>query len=190
MSELLEIIQELTSLRLSSHQVSLLLSSIWVQASWIENTPANFQALAHTYSIALLFSRSKVGYSSNSYVLGVFHFSCAALIVILILGESSFFFFLFFLFLFFSCFPRVTEQPKVQGQDSIGSFWSCMSANYLSCVNISRICQSNSVGYVEQVYIQFILACYYYISKTLQVMFLISFLLVYKVNFLVQVCIK
>lgn len=86
MSELLEIIQELTSLRLSSHQVSLLLSSIWVQASWIENTPANFQALAHTYSIALLFSRSKVGYSGNAYVLSVFHFSCAALIVVLIVG--------------------------------------------------------------------------------------------------------
>lgn len=51
--------QELTSLRLSSHQVNLLLSSIWVQASWTENTPANFQAMAHTYSIALLFSQSK-----------------------------------------------------------------------------------------------------------------------------------
>ncbi|XP_048333178.2 protein SEMI-ROLLED LEAF 2 isoform X1 [Ziziphus jujuba] len=50
---------ELTSLRLSSHQVNLLLSSIWVQATSAENTPANFEAMAHTYNIALLFTRSK-----------------------------------------------------------------------------------------------------------------------------------
>ncbi|KAG9141787.1 hypothetical protein Leryth_026122 [Lithospermum erythrorhizon] len=50
---------ELTSLRLSSHQLSLLLSSIWVQAMSMENGPANFEAMAHTYNIALLFTRSK-----------------------------------------------------------------------------------------------------------------------------------
>ncbi|KAK7325073.1 hypothetical protein VNO77_29132 [Canavalia gladiata] len=50
---------DLSSLRLSSHQVSLLLSSIWVQATYVENGPANYEALAHTYSIALLFTRSK-----------------------------------------------------------------------------------------------------------------------------------
>ncbi|XAR48715.1 hypothetical protein NMG60_11031619 [Bertholletia excelsa] len=49
----------LTSFRLSSHQVSLLLSAIWVQASSLENTPANFEAMAHTYNIALLFTRYK-----------------------------------------------------------------------------------------------------------------------------------
>ncbi|CAN1247908.1 Protein SEMI-ROLLED LEAF 2 [Linum perenne] len=49
----------LTSLRLSSHQVSLLLSSIWVQAINAENAPANFEAMANTYYIALVFSRSK-----------------------------------------------------------------------------------------------------------------------------------
>lgn len=48
------------SLRLSSHQVNLLLSSIWVQATSAENTPANFEAMAHTYNMALLFTRSKV----------------------------------------------------------------------------------------------------------------------------------
>ncbi|KAL2506308.1 ARM repeat superfamily protein [Abeliophyllum distichum] len=52
-------LQETTSLRLSSHQVSLLLSSIWVQATLIGNTPENFEAMAHTYYIALLFTRSK-----------------------------------------------------------------------------------------------------------------------------------
>ncbi|MCD9646663.1 hypothetical protein HAX54_036689 [Datura stramonium] len=50
---------ELTSLRLSSHQVSLLLSSIWVQATLTDNAPSNFDAMAHTYKIALLFTRSK-----------------------------------------------------------------------------------------------------------------------------------
>ncbi|CAN1247911.1 Protein SEMI-ROLLED LEAF 2 [Linum perenne] len=50
---------QLTSLRLSSHQVSLLLSSIWVQAINAENAPANFEAMANTYYIALVFSRSK-----------------------------------------------------------------------------------------------------------------------------------
>ncbi|XP_019413638.1 PREDICTED: uncharacterized protein LOC109325629 isoform X2 [Lupinus angustifolius] len=50
---------ELSSFRLSSHQVSLLLSSIWVQATSAENGPANFEAIAHTYSVAVLFTRSK-----------------------------------------------------------------------------------------------------------------------------------
>ncbi|KAL7176895.1 hypothetical protein ACSBR2_030265 [Camellia fascicularis] len=49
----------LTALRLSSHQVSLLLSAIWVQATSTENTPANFEAMAHTYNITLLFTRNK-----------------------------------------------------------------------------------------------------------------------------------
>ncbi|MED6160367.1 hypothetical protein PIB30_050822 [Stylosanthes scabra] len=50
---------ELSSFRLSSQQVSLLLSLIWVQATSAENGPANFEAMAHTYSIVLLFTRSK-----------------------------------------------------------------------------------------------------------------------------------
>ncbi|KAJ4956302.1 hypothetical protein NE237_013085 [Protea cynaroides] len=51
--------KELTSLRLSSHQVGLLLSSLWVQATSTENIPANFEAMAHTFNLSLLFSRSK-----------------------------------------------------------------------------------------------------------------------------------
>ncbi|CAN0858049.1 Protein SEMI-ROLLED LEAF 2 [Linum grandiflorum] len=39
--------------------VSLLLSSIWVQAINAENAPANFEAMANAYYIALVFSRSK-----------------------------------------------------------------------------------------------------------------------------------
>ncbi|XWS35272.1 hypothetical protein CRYUN_Cryun21dG0111900 [Craigia yunnanensis] len=64
---------QLASLRLSSHQVSLLLSSIWVQANFAENTPGNFEAMAHTYNIAVLFTRSK----SSSYMALVRSFQLA-----------------------------------------------------------------------------------------------------------------
>lgn len=46
-------------LRLSSHQTTLLFSSIWVQAVSPENTPENYEAIAHTYSLLLLFSRAE-----------------------------------------------------------------------------------------------------------------------------------
>ncbi|KAK9059084.1 hypothetical protein SSX86_021703 [Deinandra increscens subsp. villosa] len=48
-----------SSLRLSRHQVSLVLSSIWVQATMTGNTPENFEAMAQTYSLALYFTLSK-----------------------------------------------------------------------------------------------------------------------------------
>ncbi|KAK1430463.1 hypothetical protein QVD17_13204 [Tagetes erecta] len=48
-----------SSLRLSRHQVSLVLSSIWAQATMTGNTPANFEAMAQTYSLALFFTLSK-----------------------------------------------------------------------------------------------------------------------------------
>ncbi|XP_024991124.1 uncharacterized protein LOC112525288 [Cynara cardunculus var. scolymus] len=48
-----------SSLRLSRHQVSLVLSSIWIQATLAGNAPANFEAMAQTYSLALLFTLSK-----------------------------------------------------------------------------------------------------------------------------------
>lgn len=47
-------------IRLSSHQITLLLSSIWVQSIYPLNTPENFEAIAHTYSLVLLVARSKV----------------------------------------------------------------------------------------------------------------------------------
>ncbi|CAH8308963.1 unnamed protein product [Eruca vesicaria subsp. sativa] len=52
-------IKSLCSLRLSSHQVNMLLSSLWIQATSTENTPANFVAMACTYNITLLFSVAK-----------------------------------------------------------------------------------------------------------------------------------
>lgn len=47
------------SLRLSSHQISLLLSSIWAQSISPANMPENYEAIAHTYCLVLLFSRAK-----------------------------------------------------------------------------------------------------------------------------------
>ncbi|KAL9232569.1 hypothetical protein vseg_007668 [Gypsophila vaccaria] len=50
---------ESSSLRLSSRQITLLLSSIWAQSISPENTPENYEAIAHTYSLILLFARAK-----------------------------------------------------------------------------------------------------------------------------------
>ncbi|XP_006648302.1 protein SEMI-ROLLED LEAF 2-like [Oryza brachyantha] len=50
---------ESTLLRLSSRQTTLLLSSIWSQAISPKNTPQNYEAIAHTYSLLLLFLGSK-----------------------------------------------------------------------------------------------------------------------------------
>ncbi|KAK8609218.1 hypothetical protein V6N13_025524 [Hibiscus sabdariffa] len=47
------------SLRLSSTQISLLLSSIWAQSVSPQNTPQNYEAIAHTYSLVMLFARAK-----------------------------------------------------------------------------------------------------------------------------------
>ncbi|KAK6124840.1 hypothetical protein DH2020_041416 [Rehmannia glutinosa] len=49
-------------LRLSSHQISLLLSSLWAQSISPANMPENYVAIAHTYSLVLLFSRAKNSY--------------------------------------------------------------------------------------------------------------------------------
>ncbi|XP_052176294.1 protein SEMI-ROLLED LEAF 2 isoform X2 [Diospyros lotus] len=50
---------ESVSLRLSSRQISVLLSSIWAQSISPANMPENYEAIAHTYSLVLLFSRAK-----------------------------------------------------------------------------------------------------------------------------------
>ncbi|XP_027356359.1 uncharacterized protein LOC113865798 isoform X3 [Abrus precatorius] len=76
---------ELSSFRLSSHQVSLLLSSIWVQATSMDSGPANFEAMAHTYSIALLFTRSK----TSSYMALVRCFQLAFSLMSLALDQEG-----------------------------------------------------------------------------------------------------
>ncbi|XP_055817871.1 protein SEMI-ROLLED LEAF 2-like [Solanum dulcamara] len=46
-------------LKLKIRQISLLLSSLWVQAISPTNTPENYEAIAHTYSLVVLFSQTK-----------------------------------------------------------------------------------------------------------------------------------
>lgn len=50
---------ETYTLRLSSRQITLLLSSIFVQSLSSANFPENYEGIAHTYSLILLFSRAK-----------------------------------------------------------------------------------------------------------------------------------
>lgn len=50
---------EAVPLRLSSRQITLLLSSIWAQSISPANMPENYEAIAHTFSLVLLFSRAK-----------------------------------------------------------------------------------------------------------------------------------
>ncbi|KAF8103997.1 hypothetical protein N665_0181s0019 [Sinapis alba] len=52
-------IKSLCSLRLSSHQVNMLLTSLWIQATSTENTPANLEAMASTFNTTILFSLAK-----------------------------------------------------------------------------------------------------------------------------------
>ncbi|KAL0709848.1 hypothetical protein Bca4012_016826 [Brassica carinata] len=65
-----QISQEVIPLRLSSHQICLLLSSIWVQSLSPHNMPQNYEAIANTYSFLLLFGRTKN--SSNEVLLWSF----------------------------------------------------------------------------------------------------------------------
>nr|WRQ20296.1 protein SEMI-ROLLED LEAF 2-like [Citrullus colocynthis] len=51
-------------LRLSSRQITNLLSSIWAQAISPLNKPENYEAIAHTYCLVLLFARTKGAGSS------------------------------------------------------------------------------------------------------------------------------
>ncbi|XP_027351088.1 uncharacterized protein LOC113862158 [Abrus precatorius] len=50
---------EAASLKLSKHQIYRLLSSIWAQSISPGNMPANYEAIAHTYTLVLLVSRAK-----------------------------------------------------------------------------------------------------------------------------------
>ncbi|CAL0310588.1 unnamed protein product [Lupinus luteus] len=47
------------TLGLSSNQITRLLSSIWAQSISPENMPENYEAIAHTYSLVLLFAKAK-----------------------------------------------------------------------------------------------------------------------------------
>ncbi|GJS76902.1 protein semi-rolled leaf 2 isoform X1 [Tanacetum coccineum] len=61
-----------SSMRLSGHQVGLVLSSIWIQATSMDNAPTNFEAMAHTYTLALsvIFTKSLYHLESVKLKLG------------------------------------------------------------------------------------------------------------------------
>ncbi|CAM6009795.1 unnamed protein product [Sphagnum balticum] len=49
--------REMTTVRLAGHQVELLFSTLWLEANMADNWPPSYEAIAHTYSLALIFSR-------------------------------------------------------------------------------------------------------------------------------------
>uniref|UniRef100_A0A0D9V913 Uncharacterized protein n=1 Tax=Leersia perrieri TaxID=77586 RepID=A0A0D9V913_9ORYZ len=50
-------------MKLNNSQLVLLLSSIWSQAPLEDNSPTNFEAMCHTYNVALLCSMTKLAFS-------------------------------------------------------------------------------------------------------------------------------
>ncbi|XP_057959815.1 protein SEMI-ROLLED LEAF 2-like isoform X2 [Malania oleifera] len=76
---------EAVFLRLSSRQITLLLSSIWAQSISPANMPENYEAIAHTYSLVLLFSRAK----NSSHEVLVRSFQLAFSLRSISLGEGG-----------------------------------------------------------------------------------------------------
>ncbi|KAH9319043.1 hypothetical protein KI387_020812, partial [Taxus chinensis] len=50
---------ETSAMRLSGDQANQIHSALWIQANLPDNMPANFEAIAHTFSLTLLFSQVK-----------------------------------------------------------------------------------------------------------------------------------
>lgn len=74
------------TLRLSTHQISLLLSSIWTESVFPDNAPENYEAICHTYGLVLLFSRGKN--SSREALIRSFQLALSLLNISLTDGES------------------------------------------------------------------------------------------------------
>lgn len=60
-------------MRLSGHQASLILSSIWIQATSMQNSPECFEAMAHTYTLALSSILSKVSVTEIHIHVTIYH---------------------------------------------------------------------------------------------------------------------
>lgn len=58
----LTLMQEAFVVRLGGHQAVDLFSNIWLEGDFPDNLPHNFEAIAHTYLLTLVFSQAKVGY--------------------------------------------------------------------------------------------------------------------------------
>jgi len=52
--------QETNIAMLTEDKTNQLLSSFWIQANQIDNTPFNYEAIGHSYSLTVLSSRLKV----------------------------------------------------------------------------------------------------------------------------------
>ncbi|XP_057856005.2 protein SEMI-ROLLED LEAF 2 [Cryptomeria japonica] len=52
-------VNDVGAMRLSGDQAIQLLSALWIQANLPDNMPANFEAIAHTFNLTLLFSQMK-----------------------------------------------------------------------------------------------------------------------------------
>ncbi|PON74225.1 Coatomer beta subunit [Parasponia andersonii] len=73
------------SLRLSSHQITLMLSTIWAQSISPLNTPESYEAIAHTFSLVLLYAWSK----NSSYETLIRSFQLALSLRSMSLGEGG-----------------------------------------------------------------------------------------------------
>lgn len=55
-----ELMQEQYFLRCNEDQIAQLLSALWIQVNFPDNLPANIEAIAHSFCLALISSRLKV----------------------------------------------------------------------------------------------------------------------------------
>jgi len=62
--------QEANIAMLTEDQTNQLLSAFWIQANQTDNTPFNYEAIGHSYSLTVLSSRLKN--SSNSNIIQFF----------------------------------------------------------------------------------------------------------------------
>jgi len=62
---LVQMFQEANIAMLTEDQTNQLLSSFWIQANQTDNTPFNYEAIGHSYSLTVLSSRLKNSSNSN-----------------------------------------------------------------------------------------------------------------------------
>jgi hypothetical protein len=65
--------QEANVALLTEDQTNQLLSAFWVQANQTDNTPFNYEAIGHSYSLTVLSSRLKVQIHRKNLILLEFH---------------------------------------------------------------------------------------------------------------------
>jgi hypothetical protein len=68
-----QMFQEANVALLTEDQTNQLLSAFWVQANQTDNTPFNYEAIGHSYSLTVLSSRLKVQIHRKNLILLEFH---------------------------------------------------------------------------------------------------------------------